>query len=80
MLKLCNVARNLALHDMRENLVIKKMNWYVEKIINMITENKCNYDIVFSWKRMFGSTKTKLKLKYKIVQMRYMEENVALII
>lgn len=31
MLKLCNVARNLALHDMRENLVIKKMNWYVEK-------------------------------------------------
>ena len=44
MLKLCNVARNLALNDLKENLVIRKMNWYVEKIINMISENKCDYD------------------------------------
>ena len=44
MLKLSNVARNLALYDMRENLVIRKMNWYVEKIISMITKNKCDYD------------------------------------
>ncbi len=43
-LKLCNIARNFALCDMRKNLVIRKMNWYVEKIINMITENKCDYD------------------------------------
>lgn len=44
MLKLCNVARNLALNDLKENLIIRKMNWYVEKIINMISENKCDYD------------------------------------
>lgn len=44
MLKLYNVARNLALNELRKNLVIKKMNWYVEKIINMISENKCDYD------------------------------------
>ena len=44
MLKLCNVARNLALCDMKKDLVIRKMNWYVEKIINMISENKCDYD------------------------------------
>ena len=44
MLKLCNVARKLALNDLKENLVIRKMNWYVEKIINMISENKCDYD------------------------------------
>lgn len=43
-LKLCNIARNFALCDMRKNLVVRKMNWYVEKIINMITENKCDYD------------------------------------
>lgn len=44
MLKLCNVARNLALYDMRKNLVIRKMNWYVEKIIELVSDNKCDYD------------------------------------
>ncbi len=44
MLKLCNVARNLALYDMREDLVIRKMNWYVEKIIGMISEEQCDYN------------------------------------
>lgn len=43
-LKLCNFARNLALNELRKDLVIKKMNWYVEKIINMISEGNCDYD------------------------------------
>ena len=29
---------------MRKNLVINKMNWYILKIIDLITENQCNYD------------------------------------
>lgn len=44
MLKMFNIARNLTLCDMRKNLVIKKMNWYVEKIIELVSENKCDYD------------------------------------
>ena len=44
MLQIFNVARNIALCDLRKKLVIKKMNWYVRKIIELLTENQCNYD------------------------------------
>ena len=44
MLKLCNIARNLALNELRKNLAIKKMNWYVEKIINMVSKGNCDYN------------------------------------
>lgn len=44
MLRMFNIARNLTLCDMRKNLTIRKMNWYVEKIIELVSENKCNYD------------------------------------
>jgi hypothetical protein len=43
-MKLFNAARELSLLDMKMNLVIKKMNWYVEKIIELITNGKCNYN------------------------------------
>lgn len=43
-LNLFNTARNLAICNMRKNLVIKKMNWYVLKIIDLITKNQCDYD------------------------------------
>lgn len=43
-LNLFNTARNLTICNMRKNLVINKMNWYVLKIIDLITENQCNYD------------------------------------
>lgn len=43
-LKLYNAARNSRLHEMREILAIKKMNWYVEKIFELLSKNKCNYD------------------------------------
>lgn len=44
MLKMYNVARNLALCDLRKRLIVNKMNWYVEKIIELLTESQCNYD------------------------------------
>lgn len=44
MLTMVNTARNLALCDIRMSMVIKKMNWYVEKVIELITENKCDYN------------------------------------
>lgn len=44
MLQLCNIARNLRLNDMHRTTIINKMNWYVDKIIKLITNNTCNYD------------------------------------
>lgn len=43
-LKMFNIARNLALCDLRKNLIVNKMNWYVQKIIELLTKNQCNYD------------------------------------
>lgn len=43
-LRMFNIARNLALNDLRKNLVIRKMNWYVQKIIELLTQNQCNYN------------------------------------
>ena len=44
MLKMFNIARNIALCDLRKNLVINKMNWYVQKIIELLAKDQCNYD------------------------------------
>lgn len=44
MLKMFNTARNFALCDLRIGLLIKKMNWYVQKIIELLTKGQCNYD------------------------------------
>lgn len=43
-LNLLNVARNLAICDMKKDLIIHKMNWYVSKIIDLVTKNQCNYN------------------------------------
>ena len=44
MLQLSNIARNLALNDLRKDLAIRKMNWYVDKIIKLISHDECSYD------------------------------------
>lgn len=68
-LNLFNTARNLAICDMRKNLIINKMNWYILKIIDLVTENQCNYDgynISFEAVGYFPSSKYS-KVEVKVI-------------
>jgi hypothetical protein len=43
-MELFNAARKLSLLDMRMSLIIKKMNWYAEKIIELASDSTCDYN------------------------------------
>lgn len=75
-LNLFNTARNLAICNMRKNLVINKMNWYILKIIDLITENQCNYDgYVISFEASFEAVGYFPSSKYPKVEVEVIDCN-----
>lgn len=43
-LNMANIARKLQLLENKKELILKKMNWYVRKIINLIKTDECSFD------------------------------------